>query len=363
MIYIFAFTMAFLSQVGGLFYANIVYYLMLIKGQKIRLRSNKIVISYLLFLLWALISTISFNTIHDFWSIRSLVQFIFTVQYFILIFDINIDYKKFEKIIYICTILLSVYILGLFLYLGKYNNLMNIFSFDRLWAADFIEGWPNSIGIAITVSMWLSYKYNYSKFIRGLFLISSILTTSRVSIFSVILIMLYFNVYKLFKRKRTIIVGLVILILFFFYADNLLSYFYSLVPTLEHRLTVSTDRSNILEVSINFILNSPLIGYGGNTLDQLYYSFGTMGALFNWPQTHNWVLEIAVRYGLIGLIPFISLLIFLYKDITDKDKKFLFILLLSMALFQIYIRNFVFIFYLVYLTTTVVYEDKNTEMF
>lgn len=334
---------------------------MLFKGKKIRLRSNKIIISYLLFLLWVIISTISFNTIHDFWSMRSLVQLVFTVQYVILIFDINMDYKKFEQILYKCTILLSVYIISLFLYLGVYNNFMNIFSFDRLWATGFIEGWPNSIGLAITVSMWLSYKYNYSKLIRVLFIISSILTTSRIAIFSVILIIIYFNVYKLFTRKRTIIIGLVTLMVLVLFADNLFFYLYNLIPTLEHRLTVSADRINLFAVSIDFIMNSPLIGYGGNSLDQLYNNFGTMVPLLNWPQTHNWILEISVRYGLVSLIPFISLLFFLFKDIKDKDRKFLFILLLGMALFQIFIRNFVFVFYLVYLTTTVNNEEENVD--
>lgn len=62
--------------------------------------------------------------------------------------------------------------------------------------------------------------------------------------------------------------------------------------------------------------------------------------------THNTIFEMLIRYGLLGTIPFLLLLISIYKKIEDPDMKYLFLLLLFLSLFQVFIRDFNFLFFL-----------------
>lgn len=359
MLYIFSFCQVFLLANASVYFANIMYYIMLFKQPKIKLRSKRIVISYASFIIWVAISTVIYNFQIGATSLRIIVQVFFTVQYFILIFDIKIDYLKFEKLVYNFSILLSIYILSMFILLKQFSRLQLLFTVDRMWAENYVPGWPNSIALCLVISLWLSYRNKYSRLGRVLIIICGIVTTSRSAMFSLLIVVIYFNYTKLFKTKKNLVFGAILIVIIILFAEKGLNFILLKVPELQYRMTVYEDRGDIYKVVFNFIKNRPITGYGGNTLDQLYEVFGTMGAIFLWPQTHNWVLEITLRYGIVGTILFSLFLFNLFRNINEKDKKFMFLLLIGMALFQIYIRDFVFLFYLTYITASV----ENTTKF
>ena len=134
-------------------------------------------------------------------------------------------------------------------------------------------------------------------------------------------------------------------------------------PSLAARLFIAHDRQNIFEYSITLIKNRPLFGYGGNSIDYIYDNIGKYNAVQNWGHTHNTLLEICVRYGLISTIFLLLFFVKKYKTIPDKDDRFMYLFLLVISLFQIYFRNFNFIFMLMMITNikrgdSLVFEKK-----
>ena len=128
-------------------------------------------------------------------------------------------------------------------------------------------------------------------------------------------------------------------------------------------MIVSWDRIEIFNTTMRYLKLRPILGFGGNTLDQLIPIFGNFSSVKNWGHTHNWLLEVLLRYGIVGAILFSGFLLALVIRIRDADKKFMFLLMCASALFQIYMRDFVFLFFLAYLAneTNLVKKPKNDE--
>ena len=190
----------------------------------------------------------------------------------------------------------------------------------------------------------------------GILLIALYLTTSRIALLGGLIISLYFIAKKI--KKNILWVFVIIAAL-----TGIVIYIFLIDPFMLVRMSVSWDRIDIFKTTIKYLAIRPIFGFGGNTIDQLVSIFGNFSAVKNWGHTHNWFLEVMLRYGLGGAVLFSGLLLALFIRIKDMDKRMLYLLLLATALFQTYMREFVFIFFLNYLSTetkkdSVTYHEK-----
>ena len=314
--------------------SNIIFYPYLIGrlytfNGKLNIKKSEFV-PVVLFILMSIISTISYSMITNDFNFRTIVQLIFTFQYLILCINLKIDQCKLEKKLIFYSRLLSFFIIFIFIYKGVYLNLNTLFTSGRLYGQDIIPGWPNSTALPLIFTTWIILK-NGTKlsFDLILFSISSILTTSRMSIAAIIILWIYFLIIKPNKeilkgkinRGSIFKFAIVILILAF------LGFILMKNESFIYRLGVTYDRDNIFVSTIEYIKKSPLIGYGGNTIAQLYGKISNNVIMYNWQHTHNAFLEIALRYGLPALLFFIVILYKLFKEQRSFDSKILFLIL------------------------------------
>lgn len=348
---IFYFLLVFMYSISHLYISNIIYYSILIKQiifNEIKIsipKNNLSIVFFILFVIWVSISSIYYTLSTGFIDSRSIIQFLFTLQYFILIIQLNINYNFFEKYLYFFSILLSFIIIVFFLYLF-FTQKSSIASFkDNLMAIKYISGWPNTTALPLIIALWLSFKKNKSNIIKFMFIIAASLTTSRGAYLGIFLIVIYFMIKKIIKKKIYIlpliagtIISLVLLVYFNITNQDFLT-----------QLTRSFDRIDIFKTTIAYLKLNPLMGYGGNTIDQIQWINIDFDPIKNWGHTHNWILEIMLRYGIIGLALFICFIFSIWYKIKDIDSKYMFAVLLFLALFQTFMRDFVFLFYLSYL--------------
>jgi len=246
---------------------------------------------------------------------------------------------------------LSIVIIALYLFTGEFQYFSSLFTTRRLWAQNFVPGWPNTTSIPLIIGLWLGMKKNCSRIFRILMITALVLTSSRVAMLGILAIYMhrFFLVSggKLLKwfMFTPIIFG------FSFLYDHFLSFLNLTIPSLAYRLSVIYDRQDILRVTMKYVSERPLLGYGGNSLDQLNLFFGNISLYgIDWGHTHNWVLEMLLRYGTIGLVLFSAFMIISLLEIIDTQRKFMFGLLLLLGLFQTYLRNFNVLFLMFFLT-------------
>jgi len=354
------FFLVFEYGLGSIPVSNILYYFILFQnankkgvGLKIKIRKGiKTNIFFLLFIIWATTSTIIYNLSYVNFSTRSAIQFLFTLQYFIFIIEFNINIEKFEKWLYRFSLILALGMIFLFILLHQYSNIAFLYSSGRGWANGYIPGWPSSVPIPLLFGLWLNIKKKKSKIFGLIIVMALLLTTSRGAMLGIVAIISYFQFKKMKTNKLKwffVITPIVVVILIFGYDTLML--IYQLVPSMEHRMGLSYDRVDILYTTFRYVSLRPLLGFGGNTIDQIIVTYGNFSKLgVNWEQTHNWILEMTLRYGVVGSVLFIGFMISILLRIQEKDKRFMFLLLLILGLFQDFMRNFSIVFLMMYLT-------------
>lgn len=340
---LFCFTLVFMYDISGVYLANIVFYFLFLKSifmnGIITIKMNNLAKYFLLaFIIWATFSTFIFSFSDA--TNRSIIQYLFTIQYFVLLISLNLPIDKFELWIYRFSSLLALIIIALYAYFYITSPLAVS---DKMWAVNYIPGWPNSVPIPLLVGLWLSFIKKRHFVMKLVFFTALILTASRTGYIGGIIIIGYF----LFKKAPNNKSWLLYLILFLGF---LTSYIIVLKPSLIDTLLKAFDRIDIFWTTMRFVELRPLIGFGGNTIDQLMSIYGDPIALKNWEQTHNWFLEILLRYGSVGVILFTAYITSIFTKIQNTERKFMFSLLILCALFQIYIRDFIFLCYLMYLS-------------
>ena len=88
-----AVTFCFMFRIGSVFVANIVVIPFLLRHCKTLTVNKRSLLCFLLFLGTAIASIISFSDYVPF-KLRNLVQFVFNIQYILLIVDFGFDDKK-----------------------------------------------------------------------------------------------------------------------------------------------------------------------------------------------------------------------------------------------------------------------------
>lgn len=365
MVILITFFTVFSYSIGnGLMISNIIYYMILLKSlfnkRSVYINKNKVIILwYLLMITAAVMSHCFFAISINKFEFRNIVQLFFTIQYFIFIIKPNINVEKIELWLFRFSFLLSTIIIGLYVIKGEYRNISNLYGSMRMWASGYIPGWPNSTPIPLLIGFFISIKNKQSYIIKSILIVGLLLTTSRGALLGIAMIITYF-IYKEIKKDKIkwIIILIPFLVFVLLFYNDMLNIVYTLIPSLKYRMSVSYDRQDIFNATMNYVKLRPIFGYGGNTLDQIVTLYGNASELgINWGHTHNWILETFLRYGIVGLISFGCYMNSIRRRIIDKDKKFMFTLLLILSLFQTYMRNFSILFLFLYSTL----EDRNIE--
>jgi O-antigen ligase len=344
---IFYFFLVFIYALNFVQIANLIFYVIIIKqciedkGRIYFVKNSASIIFFLLYITWVTLTTLFYNNVLDIISdSRIIIQYLFNLQYFVLIVLIKIKIKSFENWIYYFSILLSIVIIYIIVTQG--------ISYDSLRGNEVlnsnIPGYPNSTAIPLLLALWLSFKKEKIIWSKLLFIVALVFTGSRGALLGTLLITLYFG----YKKIRTtyyfsIIFSFVLFLLFsaFVYLNSMDSLFIS-------QMVRSYDREDIFNTTMAYVELSPIFGYGGNTIDQLQEVNINYLPYLNWGHTHNWILEILLRYGGGGLLLFLGFIFSIFKSIKDKDGKYMFVVFLFLAFFQTFIRDFAFIFFLSY---------------
>ncbi len=356
MIIVLGFFLIFVYAFGnGIVVSNIIYYFILLRkglSEHIRItKKRKTNLLFLLFVTWVVISTFKYALSLNEFGIRNVLQLLFTLQYFVLIVDLNINIEKLEKWLFRFSILMSVEILILFILIVNVR-FFDLYSTERMWGLKYIPGWPNSTPIPLLFGLFLSFKNRKSLSYSLLIIVALILTSSRGALLGITVIISYFVFKNMrYNKKKWIYVFLPFTLLIILSGNSILNSLYTHAPGMEHRMTLVYDREDIFLTTIAYVSKRPIWGYGGNTIDQLVKTYGNVSRLHvDWEQTHNWMLDMLLRYGVGGLILFTGFIISVLFNIKNKDKRFMFLLLLILSLFQLYMRNFSIVFLMAYLT-------------
>ncbi len=347
----FCFSLVFLYSINNIQIANILYFFYFIKNyivdeDKLKINFNLSFVLYCSFVVWVSLSTIAYFVEMQYLDIRFIVKYLFTLQYAVLIMPLKLNEKKFEVSIYRFSIILSVMIILLFFYFAIFNREFLIIGMQtRLWAVDFIPGWPNSTPIPLLLGLWLSFRNQFGFIGKIIIYIALILTFSRGALLGLLLItgfFVYSFIVRNFKRSWHLLLGsvaLMIIIVSIVFQTELASKLYF------------HDRADIFRYFMLYFENRPLLGYGGNTFDQLKHIQVSYTPYLDWPHTHNLILEMVLRYGVIGGLLFTAYLMSVFLKIKNTEKKAMFAILFFLGLFQTFMQEFIYIFFLSYLAS------------
>ena len=359
LVFLFVLFLVFIYSVNAVQVCNVVYYIIMFKNKNVKLKNRSIVIAYMLFIVWVLISTTVYNCQYQTVFLRTIIQFLFTLQYFVFILDLDINIRKFEILLKRISIILASMIIILYFSTHTIGDIRWLHG-DRGWGRGYFPGWPNGTATALIIASYISCKHNNKNiFEKILFFLAAFLTTSRTSLYGIILVLSYFIVKRMLQLKNKVFMFLfmfLFLFLFMFKDINVLEKIYELVPSAKNRWFYLDDRFMIVRDTFEYIKRRPFLGYGGNSYAQMFQIYGNNGA-YNWQQTHNTLLEITLRYGIIGLILFLNLIRSVFLSIKDIDKKVVFLILFILSFFQIFIREFSYLFFMVYLSM-----DSNSDL-
>lgn len=347
---IFGFFTVFMLSYKNIYISNILFYILFYKSFSVKNIDRRIFLTFMLFELCVIVSTLTFISQYGVLSNRMLTQFLFTSQY--LIFCIKFDPQGMRKLVIwfkVCGYLLSIYIVFVLVFTGTYKLLGFGFlsASNRMWGFGYIPQWPNGIPLSLVFVLWLELREEHPNWIFVcLSGFAAILTTSRIGLLGTLLVLGYFLIsrYNLQSRKVKIVLAFTGIFLVIVAVQILLRN-----QQFTIRLFSYKDRGALWGETIAAIRNRPILGYGGNTLDvySQYFPFNKENAWLM-THTHNTVLEICLRYGIPSLVLFVSIILQCFNRIKPSHNKFMFALLMLMSLFQIFIRDFVFLLYLLF---------------
>ena len=352
---IFALCLATLPQVGGVYFANAVFYILLLLGGKLKCHNRNCM--HYFFLLFAVVIASILHylfVLHGSYNLWFVVQFVFAVQYFVLFIEMDFDLEKFELWYKRFALLFAAAILIALPFKTDPNNDLFFYVHERMWGADVFSGWPNTTGLPLVFAMYLYFVEDeniFSKLPQKLLLFLGIFaTTSRTTLLGCGLLIAYFAIAPhgatigKFIRQRLLVVIVGVVGVLGALAIVLAK------PDMVARLFHTADRAEVFEVVMEVVSHSPLLGFGGTSLDVILARYGIETYwVTGLTHTHNFILEMMQRYGCLGLIFFLCMLISLFRGLKLRDNKVAFLIFWFMALFQIYVRDFTFLFMVSYI--------------
>lgn len=349
--FILAFFSMFIFSVSNIYILNIAFFMFWIfsamKSRGRLLLTDRKIFNYLiLHMCWVIFDAVCVTAMRSYpFGMRNIIQLVFEIQYIIWALELDIDVRKYIEYLIKVAVVYSIILIIAFFLTGTFRHLDQIFGLYREWGEGIFPGNTTSAPIPFIFALFWALYYKKGYICASVITIGGLLFPSRVSLLAMLIVWGYF-IYCRFSRESKVILWF-LAGLFLLAVPSLLVVLQQYAPDLAYRLTLSWDRVDILKTVAFYFKQHWLLGYGGRTLNQLYdlipFKTGT-GAL--WPHTHNFVLEILLRYGLMGLMFFSAILVKEFRSIRDTKIKFIFMLFMIMALFQTYMREFTYVFFI-----------------
>ena len=363
-----AFYTLFMYDLGHVFYLNIIwifYFFYLLLNKRVLIAHSNFNALFFLsaFIFLGVVSILTYNILYYHFEIRQFISIIFTTQYIFLIMDIYLDKDRLEKWTVFFAIVLCCFILFLFFSKGYYKNLMYWGGLERTWGKGIIPGFPTNVVIPLLYALYICVKKKYSIVIIFIISLSTFIIPSRIGQLGISFVLMYYF-FKLNTRKKimivTILSALVILIIGISHFGSIFLEFLSKLMA-RYGKGSNADRNDIYYVVYQYFKFSPLIGYGGNTLDTLSNVLGNFSVYnIQWPHTHNWILEFLIRYGFLATSFFCVFVYYVCKRAKKQNNLFFCCLLLGCGLFETYMQYFNFIFILMSLVSVKELKQFNT---
>lgn len=338
----------------ALFISNFIFFIYVFwkwtfKKENIKVLNSKSLLALLFYYLFVFISILVGIINGKALSLRIVFQFLFSLQY--LFFVIRVDFTNFEKYYKRFSIVLSCAIIVMFFVTKTFMYGANFYVLNRFWARPFIPAWPNGIVISLLFGLFLYVKQEKLKWQPILILIVAVvLTTSRAGLVGM-MILFASRLYIRSKRKMSLIIGTVIAVILLNVALIALRSDYALVYS---RLFVMDDRAILVKFIIEALENKSLLGHNGYTIYQVYPDY-------YFPHTHNFVLEIAFRYGIVATISFLAFTIVQFFSFKDNMNRAGFFMLIAMALTQGHFTSFNYIILIIFLINDDYRMKKSVE--
>lgn len=340
----------YIIQISNIFVLNIIMVMVLFlhlakTNGAIRFIDKKLLFLLILFLIWVVLDTVLVSYVKSYSiTARNIVQCLFNTQYVFMILDLRFDNRLYCKWYIRASVFYSIVVFCAFVYTGTVFHIDQLYGSYRDWTMSIFPGSSTSGPVPLLFGLFLAFYTNRSFGIRFIISLGCLLFPSRASLLGIFILWTYFywdRMPRVLKVSSVLIAAALLL-----NVQTLLGILTEIAPSLAHRLQVTWDRQSIFSVFMDLAKNRPLTGYGGNTLEQLYVIENyTPDSPVLWQHTHNFVLEIILRYGLIGMLLFAVYYISYIKRIKERHCLFMTILLTGMGLFQIYLREFYFIFF------------------
>lgn len=353
-----AFTATFLFQVSNVYVANMLFFVWMIivlatKKPRYAFDQKELLI-FAIYLIWILFSMIVFIIQYGHLEMRNIVQFLYNVQYIILLVNGSIDKARLRKAMHVCSYFLAVVIIALWVTQMGMMSVPTLIVHYREWAKGYIGGWPNTTVLPLVFGVYVEMEaiMRERKVMRivplGVLLFAILLCTSRTGYVGIALVVAYFLFieiegtklrWRILKHTISIVMVVVIIVS----GKSIIA-----ANGMGGRMYMVADRLDIFRDMFIYIGNHPIIGYGGNSVDVIYQVVGKTATGINWGHTHNTILELMIRHGIIGTLAFCLLVFRISKRIIIKEDKAMYWILWALSTLQIFYKDFVFLL-LVYL--------------
>lgn len=206
------------------------------------------------------------------------------------------------------------------------NSITILYKIKISYQTYFFIGGKNAVSLTIVPAMLIIYIYSVSKYgkltyfniaMLMLCIISLIASGSSTAIvIAAIIIMYYFTLVKKINisLKKYIFIYLVIFILIVFGTAILEHTFLNtIIKEAFNKDLTFTNRTKLWEISLEYFLKSPIIGYGKN--NTIIYD-NTRGML---DQSHNMILQLLLSGGVVSLVLFIITIYISYNKLNFKN--------------------------------------------
>jgi hypothetical protein len=200
------------------------------------------------------------------------------------------------------------------------EGFFSFFVKGRNWA-ESLGFFGNSFAIYSIIVCFISYKiFNPPIIVLTLITIIAILTTSRLSLFG-ILLLVQFIFKKLNKKYRYLLIfGILLFFSYFFLQNN----FTELdgFEMFSNRFEYVDDRVNLTTIAKQLFIKHPIIGNGPIFIEKYTY----------WePHLHNLWFDIAIGYGILATLLYLILFFKIIKTFIIQSKELIFVIFLLVA--------------------------------
>ena len=283
-------------------------------------RRNLII--YLLFIVVCVYSTL-FNTfnspaLQDF----RYSNFINTVLLYsvVLIKYSKEDFRYFFKgILFSYLILFSLVVLNFRLDIFS-KGFLSFFVTGRNWA-EGLGFFGNSFAIYSIIICFIFYKiFNPPIIVLSLITIIAVLTTSRLSLFGILLLAQFIFIKFNKKYRYPLIFVFLLLFIYFFLQINFTELDgYEMFST---RFEYVDDRVNLTTIAKQLFIKHPIIGNGPIYIEK--YTFWE-------PHLHNLWFDIAIGYGILATLLYFILFFKIIKNFIFQSKEIIFVIFILVA--------------------------------